>query len=397
MARGKKHDFPSSLERSVANSVFSILASPKIQITHIHPANTHCIRSDLDQEDLIIDSYPLALANKIVPFSDQIPLQWYTTRPDFASSAQQCGQSSRKRARTISSSNASTPVLPASTAVQSAISILPTTKSARMPALQLEKILTTPERQVLPPPSTSTMPTARTITPGGSFLSPLEKQRLDTTPVPSRLMPVAARKVNHIPSALFSPPRFASLLPPLPSIPIRGSRGRGRGRGRRGSSRGRGCRLNTHTDTAVASISAPAVLPRYPSRPRPLVEFDLTPRCVDFSRQKSTLILRHDVSTDALRDVFMWSLRCVAEGKIVKLEEARMIPFHNVSRVHEIREVCVVLGLRNLRNECDETLRKWDCAEGTDIVTDTDMYLVDKSDIDNESVSSGAQTQAMTP
>lgn len=93
----------------------------------------------------------------------------------------------------------------------------------------------------------------------------------------------------------------------------------------------------------------------------------------------------------------MWSLRCVAEGKIVKLEEARMIPFHNVSRVHEIREVCVVLGLRNLRNECDETLRKWDCAEGTDIVTDTDMYLVDKSDIDNESVSSGAQTQAMTP
>lgn len=81
------------------------------------------------------------------------------------------------------------------------------------------------------------------------------------------------------------------------------------------------------------------------------------------------------MSTGALRDVFMWSLRCVAEGKISTLEEARMILFHDVSRVQEIREACLVLGLRILRSECDEILRRWESIEDAKISAEADVCL----------------------
>jgi len=63
------------------------------------------------------------------------------------------------------------------------------------------------------------------------------------------------------------------------------------------------------------------------------------------------------VDTRALRDVFLWAARCVEAGRVVRLE-GWLIHFRDVGRVMEVREVCLVLKLRTLGEECEKMLSR---------------------------------------
>ena len=63
------------------------------------------------------------------------------------------------------------------------------------------------------------------------------------------------------------------------------------------------------------------------------------------------------MDTRALRDVFLWAARCVEAGRVVRLE-GWLIHFRDVGRVMEVREVCLVLKLRTLGEECEKMLSR---------------------------------------
>jgi len=77
---------------------------------------------------------------------------------------------------------------------------------------------------------------------------------------------------------------------------------------------------------------------------------------------KPTLILRHNVDTSALRDVFSWAGRCAESGGLIGLQ-GWLIHFRDVTRLREIREVCLMLKLRSFTAECDRLLDRWENGE----------------------------------
>ncbi|KAK5106807.1 hypothetical protein LTS08_000930 [Lithohypha guttulata] len=56
------------IERAQVKDRNSILGLLHIQIAHVHPEDSHPVRYDLDREELVIENYPILLADKIVPF-----------------------------------------------------------------------------------------------------------------------------------------------------------------------------------------------------------------------------------------------------------------------------------------------------------------------------------------
>lgn len=68
------------------------------------------------------------------------------------------------------------------------------------------------------------------------------------------------------------------------------------------------------------------------------------------------------MDTSALRDVFLWARRCAENGGLVSLQ-GWLIHFRDVTRLREIREVCLTLELRLLTRECDRLLDRWENGE----------------------------------
>lgn len=81
---------------------------------------------------------------------------------------------------------------------------------------------------------------------------------------------------------------------------------------------------------------------------------------------KPTLILRHNVDTSALRDVFSWARRCAESGGLVGLQ-GWLIHFRDVTRLRKIREVCLMLKLRSFTGECDRLLDRWENGEWNNV------------------------------
>lgn len=77
---------------------------------------------------------------------------------------------------------------------------------------------------------------------------------------------------------------------------------------------------------------------------------------------KPTLTLRYNVDTRALRDVFVWAKESAERGTVVRLQEW-LVHFRDVTRVREIREVCLTLGLGRFARECERLLGRWENGE----------------------------------
>jgi len=84
------------------------------------------------------------------------------------------------------------------------------------------------------------------------------------------------------------------------------------------------------------------------------------------------------VDTSALRDVFLWARRCTENGGLVSLQ-GWLIHFRDVTRLREIREVCLTLKLRLLTRECDRLLDRWKNGEwdaaGEEVENEFDRVL----------------------
>lgn len=152
------------------------------------------------------------------------------------------------------------------------------------------------------------------MSPGSRFLSP---SRTDNNTIPTHLPFSSRLSQADVPTAISIPPKYIC----EPSSP-KGLRKR-----------------------------------RNPPGPPPLVEFDTEPRSVEGNEPKSTVVLRHDVSTRGLKDVFEWSYLCLQEGRILGLEEW-LVRFRDLSRAREISECCTVLKLEKLRNIAGKTVQK---------------------------------------
>ncbi|KAK5938659.1 hypothetical protein PMZ80_008850 [Knufia obscura] len=306
----------------------SILISHLIQISHKHPDLAHRVRTDLDPEELVLASYPIALANKIVPFLEPEDGP-KNTRKSRSPPRRQYSQ--RSKTSTTAPSQTSTAVLRSHHPTLAPTATSPSQPHAKSPIKLLQtaeghKPFSTPTRQLLPTPSFSlskangTTFTSRTITPNGTFFSPL-KPHDDT---PSRLFFARPQNPQDIPSAFFSPPHPKPLPKALPHTVVR------RGPGRKG--------------------------------PPPIVEFDATPRMIERNWPKPTLTLRYNVDTRALRDVFVWAKESAERGTVVRLQEW-LVHFRDVTRVREIREVCLTLGLGRFARECERLLGRWENGE----------------------------------
>lgn len=68
------------------------------------------------------------------------------------------------------------------------------------------------------------------------------------------------------------------------------------------------------------------------------------------------------MDTGALRDVFRWARACVERGGLVRLQ-GWLIHSPDVSRLREIKEVCLTLGLRVFTEECYRLLDMWENGE----------------------------------
>ena len=310
-----------------------------IQITHKHPDLSHRIRTDLDPEELVLASYPIALANKIIPFLEP---QGSTEKVHEASSSPPSPSQSPSRCQSVlGDSLLSPPLSQASTAVLRSAHrhIALATAQIKQPnadplskrihfAQATHEHLSTPTRQLLPAPSLSpgkgATYTSRTMTPNGTFSSPLK----DCDITPSRILFACPLDTRDIPSAIFSPPHPKPFPEALPQSRLR------RGPGRKG--------------------------------PPPITEFDPTPRIVEFNLPKPTLMLRHNVATSALRDVFLWARRCAEEGRIVGLQ-GWLIHFRDVTRLRQIREVCLTLKLTRFVMECEKSLSRWENGDWDDL------------------------------
>ena len=161
-----------------------------------------------------------------------------------------------------------------------------------------------------------------TATPKATLFSPLQHKDTNTTTPSLPKHTLQSSSSTKSPSKLLSPP-------PKPSskqakgVAVRSTPARGRGsRGGRGSrSRGQGrstLQMNTSRDvtecntpvpvTAQANTATVEETPSHNTRSKristSLVSFDSTFRSIESSYAMSTLVLRHCISSDALRDMF---------------------------------------------------------------------------------------------
>lgn len=287
----------------------SILNSTLIQVVHVHPDNAHRIRSDLDQEDLVIDHFPVDIAKSLLGnalFEPPQPTVILKRKRSHSRSSLKCADSV-PAPDTI-------PIVPPA-------KLLKASTSLRGGEIYSE---TTPQKQQLPQVKLDpddTILTARATTPDGDDFAPLKREPSFQSP---RSPLTLLKNTNSIPTALFSPPRVSR------------SRGRGRGRGRGGA---------TSTIHKLRN-------------PPPLVHFDRTPRSIDGSNPKMTLVLRHDLPLQGLKDFFVWCKRSVQDLRIVPLE-GFLLNFHDWNRVEQIKEVALTIGMTGMNKVCDALMDRW--------------------------------------
>lgn len=180
------------------------------------------------------------------------------------------------------------------------------------PARQLLSISNLKKGRSLSPEKLDTGRTARTMTPGGTQFSPLKTEQFSPLPI---------RRLHEIPAASFSPPKTRS------------------------------------TTKSKRRHRSPSIPFRQPVRH--LLEYDPNPRQVDDYYPQPVLTLRHCLDTTALSDVFAWAKQCATAGKIIPLKEC-LINFRDWSRVHDLHEAAIVLGLKILQTQCELVLEEWE-------------------------------------
>lgn len=343
------------------------------------------MRYDLDREELVIDNYPILLADKIVPFLEpgrvEDILAGHLVRP--------CSKRGPYRKRTPAVQVPANERVP-TTRLSPDISIEPETtdKAVRDHSHLLRESaspdpLAGPLKENIPPASIQSNRGSLPTSPG-SFSRIRKDVGHTRTPAKDesaspQLAPSAVASTSSVPlisTTHAERPRTTPSQPAVASV-------RKRGRGGPGSRGGRGAyrklRAQSHKQHQKNSQSEPQSAPEAhiqsgserqnpqpflpPTRraraPPKLISFNPIPRSIESSQPKPTLVLRHHIDADKLRDVFIWCLKCLEAKRLVDLTEALQLRYHNISRIRELKEVAILLKVDTLRRTCDKLLDGW--------------------------------------